>query len=68
MPIKTPTCDFGQAAKSFELKSTNNEIINLNDVKVSPNKFIFSTLFFLCFVYLIKIFFSHKVQLCFLKK
>jgi peroxiredoxin len=33
MPIKTPICDFGQAAKSFELKSTNNEIINLNDVK-----------------------------------
>ena len=31
MPIKTPICDFGQAAKSFELKSTNNEIINLND-------------------------------------
>ena len=33
MPIKTPICDFGQAAKSFELKSTNNEIINLNNVK-----------------------------------
>jgi peroxiredoxin len=33
MPIKTPICDFGQAAKSFELKSTNNKIINLNDVK-----------------------------------
>ena len=33
MPIKTPICDFGQAAKSFELKSTNNEIINLNDVR-----------------------------------
>ena len=33
MLIKTPICDFGQAAKSFELKSTNNEIINLNDVK-----------------------------------
>ncbi|WP_415299438.1 thioredoxin family protein [Candidatus Pelagibacter sp. Uisw_134_02] len=32
MPIKTPICDFGQAAKSFELKSTNNKIINLNDV------------------------------------
>ena len=26
-------CDFGQAAKSFELKSTNNKIIKLNDVK-----------------------------------
>ena len=33
MPIKTPICDFGQAAKSFELKSTNNEIINLNDAR-----------------------------------
>ena len=33
MPIKTPICDFGQEAKSFELKSTNNEINNLNDVK-----------------------------------
>ena len=33
MPIKTPICDFGQAAKSFELKSTNNEIVNLNDIK-----------------------------------
>ena len=33
MPIQTPICDFGQAAKSFELKSTNNEIINLNNVK-----------------------------------
>ena len=33
MPIKTPICDFGQASKSFELKSTNNEIVNLNDIK-----------------------------------
>jgi len=33
MAIKTPICDFGQAAKSFELKSTNSEIIKLNDVK-----------------------------------
>ena len=33
MPIKTPICDFGQAAKSFELKSTDNRIINLKDVK-----------------------------------
>ena len=33
MPIKTPICDFGKVAESFELKSTNNEIINLNDVK-----------------------------------
>ena len=33
MPLKTPICDFGQAAKSFELKSTNNKIIKLNDIK-----------------------------------
>ena len=33
MPIKTPICDFGQTAKSFELKSTDNEIIKLSDVK-----------------------------------
>ena len=33
MPLKTPICDFGQAAKGFELKSTNNKIIKLNDVK-----------------------------------
>ena len=33
MPIKTPICDFGQAAKSFELKSTNNEMINLDDIR-----------------------------------
>ena len=33
MPVKTPICDFGQTAKSFELKSTNNEIIKLDDVK-----------------------------------
>ena len=33
MAIKTPICDFGQAAKSFELKSTNKEIISLNDIK-----------------------------------
>ena len=33
MPLKTPICDFGQAAKSFELKSTNNEIIKLDEVK-----------------------------------
>ena len=39
MPLKTPICDFGQAAKSFELKSTNNEIIKLNDVKGTNGNF-----------------------------
>ena len=33
MPIQTPICDFGQVAKNFELKSTDNEVINLNDIK-----------------------------------
>tara|TARA_B100000767_G_scaffold266798_1_gene284691 strand:- start:460 stop:1014 length:555 start_codon:yes stop_codon:yes gene_type:complete len=33
MPINTPICDFGQKAKSFDLKSTNNEIIGLSDIK-----------------------------------
>ena len=33
MSIKTPICDFGQEARNFELKSTNNEIIKLNDIK-----------------------------------
>ena len=33
MPIKTPICDFGQVAKNFELKSTNNEIISLDECK-----------------------------------
>ena len=32
MPIQTPICDFGQKAKVFDLKSTDNEIITLNDV------------------------------------
>jgi|TARA_B100001057_G_scaffold458298_1_gene507400 peroxiredoxin len=29
---KTPVCDFGKRAKDFKLKSTNNEIISLNDI------------------------------------
>ena len=33
MPLKTPICDFGQTAKNFELKSTNNEIIKLMTLK-----------------------------------
>ena len=33
MPVKTPICDFGQTAKSFELKSTKNKIVKLNDIK-----------------------------------
>ena len=33
MPIQTPICDFGQKAHDFQLKSTDNEIISLNEVK-----------------------------------
>ena len=30
---KTPVCDFGKKAEDFKLKSINNELISLNDVK-----------------------------------
>ena len=30
---KTPICDFGKKAQNFELKSTDNKIISLNDIK-----------------------------------
>ena len=33
MPIQTPICDFGQKAHNFELKSTDNKILSLNDIK-----------------------------------
>ena len=33
MPIKTPICDFGKKAEDFQLKSTENKMISLNDVK-----------------------------------
>jgi peroxiredoxin len=33
MPVQTPICDFGQKALPFELKSTDNIIISLNDIK-----------------------------------
>ena len=33
MPIQTPICDFGQKAYDFKLKSTENKLISLNDVK-----------------------------------
>lgn len=31
--IKTPICDFGKSAQNFQLKSTDNEIISLKDIK-----------------------------------
>ena len=30
---KTPICDFGQKAEDFKLKSVNNELISLGDIK-----------------------------------
>ena len=30
---KTPICDFGKEAEDFKLKSTNNELISLDDIK-----------------------------------
>ncbi|MDA7770649.1 thioredoxin family protein [Candidatus Pelagibacter sp.] len=33
MPIQTPICDFGQKALPFELKSTDNKIISLENIK-----------------------------------
>ena len=30
---KTPICEFGKKAENFELKSTKNKIVSLNDVK-----------------------------------
>jgi len=33
MPIQTPICDFGQKAHDFQLKSTDNKMISLDDIK-----------------------------------
>ena len=33
MPIQTPICDFGQKAYDFKLKSTDNKILSLNNIK-----------------------------------
>ena len=33
MPIQTPICDFGKKALPFELKSTENKIITLDNIK-----------------------------------
>ena len=30
---KTPVCDFGKKAEDFKLKSIENKLISLNDVK-----------------------------------
>ena len=31
--LKTPICEFGKKAEDFKLKSTDNKVIDLNDVK-----------------------------------
>ena len=31
---KTPICDFGKKADDFRLKSTENKIVSLNEIKV----------------------------------
>ena len=33
MPIQTPICDFGKKVISFELKSTDEKILKLDDIK-----------------------------------
>ena len=33
MPIQTPICDFGQKAYDFKLKSTEDKILSLNDIR-----------------------------------
>ena len=33
MPVQTPICDFGKKALLFELKSTENKVVSLNDIK-----------------------------------
>jgi peroxiredoxin len=33
MPVQTPICDFGKKALPFKLKSTDNKIISLDDIK-----------------------------------
>ena len=33
MPVQTPICDFNKKASPFELKSTDNKIISLDDVR-----------------------------------
>ena len=33
MHIQSPICDFGQKAINFKLKSTENKILSLNDIK-----------------------------------
>ena len=33
MPVQTPICDFGKKALPFELKSTEDKMLSLDDIK-----------------------------------
>ena len=37
---KTPICDFGKKAENFKLKSTDNKILSLDDIKGSKGTLI----------------------------
>ena len=39
-PLKTPVCDFNKNAFYFKLKSTENKLISLNDIKGSKGTLI----------------------------
>ena len=45
---KTPICDFGKKADNFELKSTDNKVISLNDIKGENGTLI---MFICCLLY-----------------
>ena len=50
MPIQTPICDFGKKALPFELKSTENEIISLDNIlliNILSDIFLSSIFFFI---------------------
>ena len=51
MPIQTPICDFGQKAVPFELKSTDNKILSLNDIKGENGTLIMFCVFKYCFFF-----------------
>ena len=38
---KTPICDFGKKAEDFKLKSTNNELISLEQIKGERGTYMF---------------------------
>ena len=48
MPIQTPICDLGKKAVSFELKSTDEKILKLDDIKGENGTLI---MFICCLLY-----------------